>query len=112
MAIYGYICDACGHTQDHERSMLDKEPEIRCEVCDGPMRRDFRKDLPQTPAETHEVLRKLSGGVLPNDVARANRHPEYRRLGVRFSPDGAAHIPSKSYDEFREIRGVQPRTGS
>jgi len=105
---YCYACDNCGQDAEAEARMGYAPASLTCPVCKGTMRRDYAAEGPKCGPGDPEDMVTENGGVLPADVARANRDPEYRRLGVRFDRDGNAHVPGHNREAFYTYRGLKP----
>lgn len=100
---YAYKCNRCGLVVIDARAVANRNKPKACK-CGGKLLRDIAAE--GTKGRTGDLPDWLStnAGVLPLDVARANRH--YGPMGVQFDRKGRAMVPGNVRKKFLKERGL------
>jgi len=107
MPIYAYTCDQCGNDWQENRAIKKRNHYARCRKCGATGRRDLHAEQGHMAKGELPEWASVNAGVLPADIERANKHPAYVGMGVRFDQKGIAHVPGKARKAFLKERGMR-----
>lgn len=113
MPVYCYTCE-CGRTTEVKRATYPRRvpARARCAGCGRHAPRDIQAEVGHGRKGDLPDWVSINAGVSPLDVARCNRDPGYRRLGVTFDRQGRAHVPGNNRTKFLKYRGMTELSGT
>ena len=88
MAIYSYICDACGHKKEVARGMNDDELPVLCDICSFVMCRDWQADFGRQHFGDIWPMASYAAGVNPKQIPEMRMFDAKHEVPTDYTEDG------------------------